>query len=322
MAKLIRPKSYAEKPLSLKDFYKRRNTVLIWHEKGGLGDVFMQRMMIEDIKKTVGNCKLVFACLPEYIDAVKDHPFLSEVIDSRPVNPKEYMACYNTCVTIADRYENQNAPSKEHRSDIWAANFGLTLSSHEMHINLNQDLAKRTKDKIEKLRKPGTKLVAFAPVSKMSTKSLLPNQLKAVIDAAENCTLVGLHTKEIKELTSLGVSGIYGSTIPEWMGYINAADYVISVDTAAFHLAGGLKKPLMGIFTFADGKAYGKYFDFVLVQKHRDDGNWDCGPCFKFNDCPKCKTLPKPCLTEIDETMLKNGVKEMLGRRTNLPILI
>jgi len=45
-------------------------------------------------------------------------------------------------------------------------------------------------------------------------------------------------------------------------------------------LAGGLGKPLCGIFTFADGKIYGKHYDFVLVQKHRDNGNWNCGSCF------------------------------------------
>lgn len=327
MGNRIKAKTYAPKPLSLAEFYKRRNTVLIWHEKGGLGDVFMQRMMLEDFRETLPpDCELVFACLPEYIDAIKDHPHVAKVVDARAVDPKDYLACYNTCVTIADKYENFHAPNcLEHRSDIWARACGVSLKKHEMHIRLDPQVIEEGHRRMNILRKPGKPVIAFAPISKMATKSLLPSQMAAVAKAAKDCTLVGLHTQEVKELTRLGVSGIYGSTILEWMGHINAADYVISVDTAAFHLAGGLKKPLVGIFTFADGKAYGKYFDFVLIQKHRDNGDWDCGPCFKFGDCPKCKTTPKPCLTEISAEMLERGVQEMLERwpyrRKNLPLV-
>jgi ADP-heptose:LPS heptosyltransferase len=93
---------------------------------------------------------------------------------------------------------------------------------------------------------------------------------------------------------------------------MSLADYVISVDTSAFHLAGGLKKPLMGIFTFADGKVYGKYFNFVLVQKHRDNGNWDCGPCYNFSICPKSPLKVKPCLTELKYDDFMIGIQKLL----------
>ena len=148
----------------------------------------------------------------------------------------------------------------------------------------------------------------------MLTKTLMKNQLEWIAEATKHCTLVGIHSREIKELTDLGLKTIHGISIPEWIATIDAADYVISVDSAAFHAAGGLKKPLTGVFTFADGKVYGKYFDFILIQKHRDDGNWDCGPCFKFGDCPKCRTQPKPCLTELTKNDFVDGVEKMFLR--------
>jgi ADP-heptose:LPS heptosyltransferase len=95
---------------------------------------------------------------------------------------------------------------------------------------------------------------------------------------------------------------------------IEAADYVVSVDSAAFHCAGGLGKPLTGIFTYCDGKVYGKYYDFVLVQKHRDNGDWPCGPCFHWPSCPKSKEMLKPCLTELTPDILADGLERMFQK--------
>ena len=313
MGYLKKPKIAHQQPLSLKEFYEKRNKILIWHDKGGLGDALMQRMIFEDFKALCKDADLVFACLPEYIDAVKDHPFISEIIDSRKVNINDYVMHYNTCVTIADRYESNCAPCADHRADIWSHYCGVTLKNHNMCFRFSKDKLKEFKDKIQNYFFNKKPIILFAPVSKMATKSLLKEQIESVVEITKDYNLIGLHNKEIKDLSNLGIPGIYDANVREWMYYVAVSDYVISVDTAAFHMAGGLKKPLVGIFTFADGKVYGKYFDFVLIQKHRDNGNWNCGPCFKFCSCPKSNQLIKPCLTEITKEEIQNGIKEMLN---------
>ena len=310
------------KPLGLRDFHNKRNRILIWHDKGGLGDVLMQRMLFEDFKAICPDAEFIFACLPEYMDAVKDHPYISEVIDSRTVNVNEFINHYNTCVTIADRYENLYAPfCLEHRSDIWAKYCGVDLQRHDMCFRLDPESVAACRKRIRHLVGRTGPIAVFCPVSKMLVKTLLPWQMEVIKDKVqkEEVNIVALHNKEIPELTRMDVPGVYQATIQEWMFYIAAADYVISVDTAAFHMAGGLKKPLMGIFTFADGKAYGKHFDFILVQKHRDikyqgKSDWDCGPCFTFANCPKCGKFQKPCLTELTADELKNGIAAMFSR--------
>lgn len=309
MVKLIKNKN-VKQPISLRKFNYIKNKILIWHDKGGLGDVLMQRMIFDDLKKECGDAELYFACLPEYIDAAKDHPAIHKVISSKDINLEEYCIHYNTCVTHADRFENFYAPNcKEHRSDIWAKICGINLISHEMNFVFEESLLNKCQEKLNELKSNNKPVILLAPYSKMATKCLLPNQINCIKNYLKDYNLLGIHSKEIN-----GLKGIYNVSIKEWMCYIKLSDYVISVDTAAFHMAGGLKKPLVGIFTFADGKTYGKYFDFILVQKHRDNGNWDCGPCFKFANCPKCNKLIKPCLTEITEDELIDGVKNMINK--------
>lgn len=299
----------------LKEFYEKRNKILIWHERGGLGDVLMQRMLFEDIKFYVPDAKITFACLPEYFDAVKDHPFIEDVIDSRTVNVKDFGVNFNTCVTIADKHEGKEAPCCErHRSDIWSEECcGFKLQNHNMHIKISEDIKEKSRKKLESYRINDGPLIIFCPISAMINKTLLNWQIEGIRDSLKDkCNLIGLHKKNINQIPC-----IFGCSLIEWMGYIDAADGIISVDTAAFHLAGGLKKPLVGIFTFINGVVYGQYFDFILVQKHRKDGNWDCGPCFKFMSCPKCKTNPKPCLTELTIEEIINGIEKMLKKLKN-----
>jgi ADP-heptose:LPS heptosyltransferase len=102
--------------------------------------------------------------------------------------------------------------------------------------------------------------------------------------------------------------------IKEWIGITAAADYVISVDTGTLHLAGGLNKPMLGIFTYIDGKVRGCYYDMILIQMHRDNGDWPCGPCWNTTNCIKSKELIKPCCRDISKEMLADGIDKMFNK--------
>jgi ADP-heptose:LPS heptosyltransferase len=300
---------------SLKEFYQKKDRILILNEKGGLGDVFMQRFLISGIRDQFPDAKIDFGCLPEYLEAVTDHPDIDNVYDAYKVNPQDYIFSYNTCVTIADRYENKLSPyCEEHRADIWAKYCGFDLKIYDMRFRPNQEKANYFSNKLKSLT--DKKTILFSPISKMISKTLLGWQIKVIVDFFKdnNCFLIGSHKDKIEVLEQEKVFGFYGLKIQDWIAAASVCDYIVSVDSALFHLGGGLRKPMTGIFTFVDGKTYGKYFDFCLVQKHRDDGCWDCGPCFKFNNCPKTKKQPKPCLTELTKEEIEAGLCKMLGK--------
>ena len=309
-------KSYIEKPvLTIKQFHEMRNNVLLFHDKGGLGDVLMHRMLLNDMKNHLPDVNFTVACLPEYIDCTTDHPHIYNVVDSRTVNQDDYIVTFNTCVSVADRYENKNAPYyNEHRSDIWARYCGLELSSHDMNFVIDKERQNKIKKDLKSLRKNDGAFIGFAPISKMANKSLLPHQIKYILEYCKNHNVIVFHNRKNPILENHNVSVYNTKHLQDWICAIDNMDYMITVDTAAFHAAGGLKKPLLGIFTFANGKTYGKYYDFILVQKHRDNGNWNCGPCFVFGNCPKTNKAIKPCLSELSNDEIEDGIKKMFKK--------
>jgi ADP-heptose:LPS heptosyltransferase len=302
--------------ISLREFYEKRNQILIFRATGGLGDILVHRMIFEDLKKTAPDTQIIFACPEKFHDAVRDHPYIDELVDSTKIDANDYLIMHNTSNACC-RYEVNMAPlSGKNRSDIWANHCGVSLKNHNMHIKLEDEVIEKARQNIAKARNTAGHSILFTPISAMLNKNLTPAQMEAVVKGLRKKGLFvwSSHTTPIPELARLKVPVLQGS-IRTWMGYVYNADYVLTVDTAGFHMAGGLGKPMTAVFTFTDGKVYGRWYkNWVLVQKHRDDGDWDCGPCYNWPDCPRSKKNPKPCLSEITPQMILKGVDEMLKR--------
>ncbi len=149
----------------------------------------------------------------------------------------------------------------------------------------------------------------------MNSKNLDVQQIKPVEEflIKMGYDVFYLHDRELEEFGKT----ICRINIREMMAVIKKSSLVVSADTAAFHLAGGMNKPVVGVFGWADGLVYKKYYPHSrVVQKHRDlDPEWKCGPCFKFYGCHKCdlKVVRKPCLTEINSRMIIEGIERVMS---------
>ena len=298
-----------KKTWSLGEYYDRRNSIFIMRGAGGLGDILMHRMIFEDFKLLNPEIKIVFGCPPQFIQTVEGHPFVDEVVDFNNVDQGKFIAHYDT-TTICGRIEQAAAPySAPHRSDIWAEWCGVKLTRHNMHLTINPDELKASKEMVQ-----GAK-VCFSPMSAITSKNLGSDQISQICRGMQDRGL-SYYGTHIRDIPGFEGNVFTGKNTKQFMSLVGAADYVISVDSAAFHIAGGLGIPMVGVFSWADGKVYGKYYDkWKLVQKHRDEG-WDCGPCYNWGECQKChhKQVRKPCITELtaeeilaalDEVMLK-----------------
>lgn len=316
MLKLIKKKP--KKPISLRDHYERRNRVLIKRRGGGFGDILMQRMLFEDFHKAMPGIELSFTCPYHYLEMAKNHPFAT-ALDLSHVNEDEFGAVYDISTACRVHETRYGADNRDHRSDIWANYCGVSLQNHDMHLTAQPERIEECRHVLESHNRDHKPVVLLATQSTTDDfgkcKSLLPEQISEIVwSLREKYYVCTVHGERQAIYDQLGVDQFTSLHPQSWIGLVAAVDYVISVDTSTFHLAGGLKKPLVGVFTFTDGKVYGKYYDFVLVQKHRDNGDWDCGPCFNMGFCPKTEQYPKPCLTEIKASDILRGFYEATKR--------
>jgi ADP-heptose:LPS heptosyltransferase len=325
--KLSKNKTINSVAVSLREFYQKRNRVLITRNARGLGDILMHRLIFEDFKRVMPDMHLTFACPRTYFDAIKDHPFIDEVVDSTHVNKNNFLISYDTS-NCCIRWECAHAPhASKNRADIWAEHCGVTLTKHNMHVPfITKDMlqfgifqVRQARGMALKLFKPNSPNILFTPIAFDNMRTLTNDQITGVVKYLKNkgCFVYSTHHVGVPLLEELGVTVFSGYSIPQWFSFIHAADYVVSADTSTFHYAGGIKKPLVGIFTHADGKYRGQYYDFILVQKHRDEGNWPCGPCYNYAMCThpngKCTgfDVPKPCLTELTVKDIIDGIEKM-----------
>src|SRR3954471_13791831 len=97
------------KPVSVHEFYSRRNKILVVRAAGGMGDILMHRMIFEDMKKLDNDLKIHFAIPLNYFDAASRHPYIDKVLNCRDLDENEYTISYHT-TTQCVRYEQSKAP--------------------------------------------------------------------------------------------------------------------------------------------------------------------------------------------------------------------
>ncbi len=315
MFRLVKKKD--RRPVTLREHHSRRDRVLVKRRAGGFGDILMQRMMFEDMSKCFAGMQLDYCCPDSFIEFAMENPFC-RTIRLKDAIDRNYGAVYDITTACRVHESKFGGDNSKHRSDIWAEHCGVVLERHEMHLPLNESLVKSANATLDEDNYECQPAVLLAPQSTLddfgANKSLTDWQIKGLVSRLRGMGfwVYSVHSRHIDALTELGVKQFVNVTCDSWKYLTAAADYVISVDTGTFHLAGGIRAPLVGVFTFTDGKVYGKYYDFVLVQKHRDNGDWACGPCFVKDACPKSKAALKPCLTELSVDSIMEGFRKAL----------
>lgn len=311
MLKLLVRKKQPPKPISLKEHYERRHRILIKRICGGFGDTLIVRMMLEDFTTAFPGAEVAFTCPNHFIDLAKFHPF-AKAIPLGDIDENQYGVVYDissACRTHELRHGPRNTSN---RSDIWAAHCGVLLTKHNMYLTPQPDALEQCKGVLQyhnKENKPTILLVTQSqhPGLRASEddfgvgKSIDPDQLVGIVHGLreQGYYVYTAHSEKRAEYDRLGVDQFTSIQTQSWIALVALADYVITIDTAALHIAGGLNKPTVAIFTFTNANPYTRHYsNMELIQ----------GPCpYGFQGCftthlhcKKEKKDPFPCQVGIN----------------------
>lgn len=311
-------KNSIEKSINLDDYNSKYKKLLFKRKSGGFGDILMMRMLFEDIKKSYPDFTIHWA-IPAKYHEIGSHPYVDEIIDFAKLNRKNYINSINlseACITYEMIHKKE---CYLHRSDIWAKHCGIQLTNHNMFLKPNELSLKKISLKINEFKKfKNSKTILFCPFSANQAKDLTENQINFIIKYIEklNLNCFVLHNQLDLRLMDKNYPLFEINNFKDTIAAHYLADGIISVDTGHLHCAAGLKKPLLGIFGYIDGDVYSKYYDLVLLQKHRKNNNWSCnGPCWDFMNCTiPHDTSQKPCMTMLSEDEIVEKINIFLNK--------
>lgn len=307
-----------EKIVSLKHYNKIKNKICIIRKCGGYGDILMSRMIFEDLKKQYPNFHITYAVPETFIQIVKDHPYIDEIISCDNVdhnNFREILDITHFCL----RHETSlNKDCEDNRSDIWAKSFGLILNEHNMRLPNLENNRNIIMDRFKNLGyKEDQKIIAFTPFSAVPTRHILSSHRKIIEDILLSRNYFCFYLHNVPTLESLKLPLIRGKNLMEAMNYIYFSDLVITTDTGHLHCAGGYDKNILGFFNYTNGHVVGKHYkNLTVVQKSKEnDPKWDCGPCNDIGRCPHPvinHTLK--CSRELPDEIVKSETLNFLNK--------
>lgn len=140
------------------------------------------------------------------------------------------------------------------------------------------------------------------PFSRGAGKSLAVEQVEALCRnlAPKNVVLVGQFQGEQPRPMEHVLNLLNATSLPELIGLIRRAAFVITVDSGPMHLAAALGRPLVGIHTWTDPRKVGPYHPEAWVWKSRR--------LFRMRDLSQ---IPEPLLAGVGALPQGNDLRSI-----------
>lgn len=309
-----------EQPLAMtpKDGASR---VLIKRTYGGVGDILNHLWLINAVAEAHRGKKIDIA-MPKPLQPYLDfHPLIDKVYDHREVRESAYSVIIDTS-DVCVNFENDNKPFvKKQRAEIWAEAFGIPFDPKKHArggISGNAINSANARYRLGLLGITGN-FVLFQPFGMEDSKSLPVETARSMVEEISREMGMPVVTVDIKNKLP-GLSGRIGLLEAKtWLGLVNSASYVVTVDTGSYHAAQLLQKPTLCFFAWTHPGAVGKYYKETVAlwrDMNRDGEKWQYCPCWDRGW--RCRmlpngnvTMPLPCMSGWKTEDLINGLKRL-----------
>ncbi|MDO8610281.1 MAG: glycosyltransferase family 9 protein [bacterium] len=311
-----------QKTNKLTQLRSRKTFKLLFIREGGIGDIIMSMFALNGLKSQYKNVSITYLTHPSFFNFVSRFTCVDRVeklpdniretsIDTDLINKfsKKYIPDYDSvinCLKIFEIFDKR----EEHRVDMYVEKLdipGLIKQVPEYSIK-DSDLIKI--DKLVKNKK-GAKRIAIAPIASCTIRSLSSTVYRRIIEKeAEENQIILLHDAHIslpKSDLNKNVVNLTGKLDLDIMpALIKTCDYIYSVDTGAFHIAGLMGVPCRAFFgpinpELRDGYYRSSLENKIFYKKHlpcvpcNDHGCADI-PCMKYEE----KEIEEICRDSIE----------------------
>lgn len=268
-------------------------SLLVWRT-GGMGDLCFITPNLQHIKDTYANSKIYLGCGSKFKSSMLGNPHIDKLL-SLPI-PYDLLLESDYYLMFEGIIENNPEARNVNAYDLFIRAFGFegkisnenklpVLALSQSHLERNREIIA----KVGCIRGPNgdTNLIAVGLKASHIIRSIPPMHLNTIVErlvGSDNRVILvgGPDDKDVAN--SLPISR-HPMVIH---GYAQALDYrdsiaqiflsdgVIGPDSSVVHIAGALRKPVVGVFGPFPSRLRMMYYKYASAF----DINIRCGPCF------------------------------------------
>ena len=285
---------------------------------GGFGDILFLSTGLRELQAKYPEAKLDVAIGGLYFDAVKNAPYINKVM-SLPLELDVWNQ-YHYHFQFEGIIENNPDASSYNAYDLFMQRMGLDIKKVEAYNKIPKLYF--TKDEYvtvseqflslkEQRKKVGIQVASSSPIRTYPIHNWVPI-IEHLKQEGYDVYLFGSgnQTTPIKYIKQQCGDHIYEvvEDLRTAMVLATYMDAIIAPDSMFVHIAGALRKPLLGIYGPFPSELRMKYFNRCIGI----DAQTACSPCFKHGQNPCPKGDPPPCFSLIKPSIVCDAFDKLM----------
>lgn len=272
----------------------------------GVGDVVCATTVPKAYKVVYeGSVRIYVWCNREVGSILENNPFIDEIFYDKPQREFDIEVDLNTVEFKWKIRQIEELKGLKSRSFGILDNLGLYLFNRTPVVVLNGEELEWAKNKRAEL---GSPLIGIQRQASCKTRTY-PRSDELVKWLSNKYNVVVLDEKE---------DGKWKYSLREMASLISVCDVVVCPDSSCLHIAGALKKPIVGLFGHTDGLIISEDYEKCSVIQ----GKCDSKPCWWNLDClarssykEKCDVDYVKCLGSITFEEIDDEIRRHLSAK-------
>jgi ADP-heptose:LPS heptosyltransferase len=315
---------------------------------GEIGDLVILSSSLRNLKKRTPWRPLILATLPEHVPLLKGLEFLDDVISIEEIGNRSFFKVFDLQNCVEPPVMGGKIPFQLYtngdRSDIFDMLLGIASGEKKFSVNVNQEALKKVMGMIfpsedrSNFFKPadckfiGIHATARAPIRSIPPEYIKPLSEKIITEFPAKVILFGqlqeanvtpfwssmsirsyyADYRRLRELEIPNVINLLDKlNIEEMVALCSLLDFIITSDTAPYHIAAALDKPCLALFGNIAPCTRTTYYPTVKTIYARDINPIPCIPCWDVVESCQPTKYTSDCMRSITPDIIVEKVKQL-----------